>query len=147
MLIRRMTAADADAVSAVCMRSFSKTVAASLPPAGVQTFTTVAAATAFLQRLQQGSIILVATDATHITGVIELSAASHVVMFFVDPDFQLQGIGKQLLKTVLQYATAKDVTVNASLYSVPVYRKAGFECHGEVAEKAGLIYQPMVMHR
>lgn len=146
MLIRSMTADDAAAVSAVCMRSFSHSVANSLAAAGALTFATIASAEAFLKRLQEDNVILVATDETQIMGVVELRAGSHVSMFFVDPEYQKQGIGKQLLHTVLERAQTDDVTVNASLYSVPVYRKSGFECRGDVAEHAGLTYQPMVLH-
>jgi GNAT superfamily N-acetyltransferase len=64
-------------------------------------------------------------------------------MLFVDPDRQMKGVGRELLASALTYVRVDTVTVSASLSSVVAYKKYGFECKGDVAESAGLIYQPM----
>jgi hypothetical protein len=43
----------------------------------------------------------------------------------------------------LEAVRAGTVTVSASLSSVAVYEKYGFECKGDIAKSAGLVYQPM----
>ncbi len=87
--------------------------------------------------------MLVAECDGEIEGVIELKEGCHVAMLFVEPEKQMKGIGRRLLSSALSYARVGTVTVSASLSSVPAYRKYGFECKGDIAESAGLIYQPM----
>ncbi|VAW99026.1 hypothetical protein MNBD_GAMMA19-592, partial [hydrothermal vent metagenome] len=67
----------------------------------------------------------------------------HVAMLFVESEYQKKGVGRKLLSSALSYARVDTVTVSASLSSVTVYKKYGFECKGDIAESTGLVYQPM----
>ncbi|KEA61757.1 acetyltransferase, GNAT family [Marinobacterium lacunae] len=93
--------------------------------------------------MNEGNVMLVAESGEEIEGIIELKDGRHIAMFFVKPEKQMQGIGKQLLSSVLTYARFDTVTVKASLSSVPAYVKYGFEMAGDIAESSGLVYQPM----
>lgn len=64
-------------------------------------------------------------------------------MLFIDPKQQRKGIGKKLILCALAHARCSTVTVSASLSSITAYKSFGFKCKGEVAESAGLVYQPM----
>jgi len=143
VIVRKMNEKDLGAVSAVCLASFSKSVAGTLSEEGISTFSKIAASDAFLNRMKEDNLMLVAECDGEIEGVIELKEGCHVAMLFVEPEKQMKGIGRRLLSSALSYARVGTVTVSASLSSVPAYRKYGFECKGDIAESAGLIYQPM----
>ena len=143
MNIKKMEEKDIKAVSAICIASFSKSVASTLSEEGVLTFAKIAASDAFLNRMHEDNLMLIAECDGKIEGVIELKEGRHIAMFFVKPEQQNRGIGRKLLSSALSYARAGTVTVSASLSSVPVYKKYGFECKGEIGEIAGLVYQPM----
>lgn len=143
MKIRAIVERDTEAVSAVCMASFSKSVADTLSEEGISTFAKIAASDAFLKIMKEDNLILVAECNGEIEGVIELKEGRHVAMLFVKPEMQMKGIGRKLLSSALTCAKFDTVTVSASLSSVPAYKKYGFELKGNIAESAGLVYQPM----
>ena len=143
MRIREIEEKDLEAVSAICMDAFSATVAGSLSAEAASTFSEIASSASFLERMRKDNLILVAECNRWIGGVVELKEGRHVAMLFVEPGYQKRGIGKRLLLAALSYARVDTVTVSASLSSVPMYRKFGFECKGGISESAGLVYQPM----
>ncbi|WP_212652364.1 GNAT family N-acetyltransferase [Marinomonas sp. CT5] len=143
MIIRKMEEKDLEAVSAVCMDSFLQSVADTLSDEGISTFSSISRCNAFLDRMKQDNLMLVAENEGKIEGVIELKEGRHVAMLFIRPESQKSGIGRKLLSSALNHAKVETVTVSASLTSVPAYEKYGFECNGEVGESAGLVYQPM----
>ena len=143
MVIRKMQEKDLEAVSAICMDSFLRSVAGTLSDEGITTFSNIAVRDAFLDRMKGDNLMLVAEDNENIEGVIELKEGRHVAMLFIRPEHQKSGIGRELLLSALKYAKVETVTVNASLPSVTAYKKYGFECSGEIDESAGLVYQPM----
>ncbi|MBR9882958.1 MAG: GNAT family N-acetyltransferase [Oceanospirillales bacterium] len=134
---------DIEAVSALCIASFSKSVADSLSEEGVLTFSKIAAGDAFLKRMKEDNVMLVAESGGEIEGIIELKEGRHIAMLFVRPEKQKQGIGRALLSSILTYVRFDTLTVRASLSSVPAYMKYGFEIAGDIAEFSGLVYQPM----
>ena len=143
VIIRKLEEKDLETVSAICMASFSKSVAESLSDEGVSTFEKIAAIDAFRNRMHEENLMLVAECEAKVEGIIELKEGRHVAMLFVNPEQQRRGIGRKLLLSALSHAKVGTVTVSASLSSVPAYQKYGFECKGEVSESAGLVYQPM----
>lgn len=147
MHIRQMEERDVELVSALCMRSFARSVAGTVSEEGLSTFSRVADGAAFLGRMKADNLMLVAEDDEAIRGVIELKEGRHLAMLFVAPDHQRKGVGKRLLSAALDHARVDTVTVRASLSSVRAYEKYGFECTGEVGESAGLTYQPMALQR
>lgn len=143
--IREMEAKDLEAVSTICMDSFSKSVAGTLSEEGISTFSKIASSASFLNRMKEDNVILVAERHGRIEGVIELKEGRHIAMLFVEPENQKKGVGKKLLSAALSYARVETVTVSAALSSVPVYENCGFECKGDISESAGLVYQPMAI--
>lgn len=143
MIIRKVEEKDLEAVSAICMDSFLRSVAGTLSDEGITTFSNIAARDAFLDRMKGDNLMLVADNNENVEGVIELKEGRHVAMLFIRPERQKSGIGRKLLLSALNHAKVKTVTVSASLSSVAAYEKYGFECSSEVGESAGLIYQPM----
>jgi len=138
-----MNEKDVEAVSAICIASFLRSIADTLSEEGKTTFSSIAASNAFLGRMKGDNLMLVAESDENIEGVIELKEGRHVAMLFIRPESQKSGIGRKLLASALKYAKVETVTVSASLSSVSAYEKYGFECRGEIDESAGLVYQPM----
>lgn len=82
-----------------------------------------------------------------IVGVGALRAVSHVSLLFVDKDMHHMGIGRKLLAFLqedLEKSGSPKMTVHASLYGVPFYKRVGFIESGEVKREDGIEYQPMV---
>lgn len=77
-------------------------------------------------------------------GIIAMrNEGRHVALFFVDGNFHKRGIGRSLWYTILGNNTADTITVNSSLYAVPVYERLGFVPTGAAQEEAGIRYVPM----
>ena len=71
------------------------------------------------------------------------SQKSHICLFFVDKVSQGKGIGKELMKAVINNNENSYITVNSSRYGVPIYEKLGFVKTEEEKEQDGLKFTPM----
>ena len=73
------------------------------------------------------------------------SQKRHICLFFVDKVSQGKGIGKELMKVVINNNENSYITVNSSRYGVPVYEKLGFIKMEEEKEQEqdGLKFTPM----
>ena len=67
----------------------------------------------------------------------------HISLFFVDKDSQGKGIGKELMKVVINNNENSYITVNSSRYGVPIYEKIGFVKIEDEKEQDGLKFTPM----
>ena len=67
----------------------------------------------------------------------------HISLFFVDKDSQGKGIGKELMRVVVNNNENSYITVNSSRYGVPIYEKLGFVKIEEEKEQDGLKFTPM----
>ena len=67
----------------------------------------------------------------------------HISLFFVDKDSQGKGIGKELMKVIINNNENSYITVNSSRYGVPIYEKLGFVKMEEEKEQNGLKFTPM----
>jgi predicted N-acetyltransferase YhbS len=145
MAVRTLVAADLEQASRICMAAFMGSVADSLTPLGIETFSRIASVEGFRTRMSHDNLMLVFEQQDRIVGVAELKEGRHVAMLFVDPAVQQQGIGKALMAAMIDHACVDVLRVSASLSSVPAYERYGFACAGEAAESSGLRYQPMDM--
>ena len=71
------------------------------------------------------------------------SQKSHICLFFVDKVSQGKGIGKELMRVVVNNNENSYITVNSSRYGVPIYEKLGFVKVEEEKEQDGLKFTPM----
>ena len=67
----------------------------------------------------------------------------HINLFFVDKSSQDKGIGKELMRVVVNNNENSYITVNSSRYGVPIYEKLGFIKIEEEKEQDGLKFTPM----
>ncbi len=79
-----------------------------------------------------------------IVGFIAIKEKNHLFHLFVDESFHKKGIAKKLFECVKTNMDVTNMKVNASLYSIPVYRSFGFKKSGKEENYQGLEYQPMV---
>lgn len=79
-----------------------------------------------------------------LAGVIATrSLGSHIALFFVDREYQRQGIGRAMLNSALAECRFDSVTVNSSPYAVEVYRRLGFKETDNEQTVNGLRFTPM----
>ena len=71
------------------------------------------------------------------------SQKRHICLFFVDKVSQGKGIGKELMRVVVNNNENSYITVNSSRYGVPIYEKLGFIKIEEEKEQDGLKFTPM----
>ena len=71
------------------------------------------------------------------------SQKRYICLFFVDKVSQGKGIGKELMRVVVNNNENSYITVNSSRYGVPIYEKLGFVKMEEEKERDGLRFTPM----
>ena len=71
------------------------------------------------------------------------SQKRHICLFFVDKVSQGKGIGKELMRVVVNDNENSYITVNSSRYGVPIYEKLGFVKMEEEKERDGLKFTSM----
>ncbi len=92
--------------------------------------------------------ILVALSGPEMVGVIEIRNNNTVSLLFVDKEYQRQGIAKRLFNEALKDCvqrnpTLKKVFVHASPFSIPIYKKLGFQETAPIQIENGIKYLPM----
>ena len=86
-------------------------------------------------------------DSGMIGGVIAISPSRHINLLFVARRYQGRGVACALLDRALVYygaqGTRSEITVNASPFAVPIYRKLGFAETGDERTVNGIRFIPM----
>ena len=68
---------------------------------------------------------------------------SHIALFFVEPCFQRQGVGRALFLAANDACLLDEMTVNSSPYAIEIYKKLGFHAFSEEQLKDGIRFTPM----
>jgi len=145
-LIREPAPSEAVEVCDLVRRVFDAYVGPEYPPEGTAEFYAYANPQALAGRAGPGQVLLVAEQGGALCGMIETRGLSHVSLLFVDRPGQ--GIARALFERALAEGLARDpgmtrMTVNASSYAEPVYRKLGFEPTGPRQTRNGITFIPM----
>ncbi|MFC6673114.1 GNAT family N-acetyltransferase [Marinobacterium aestuariivivens] len=87
---------------------------------------------------------LLALDDDRLAGFIELEADGHIDCFYVDPDYQHQGVGARLYERIEKKARRDGIGrlfVEASLLARPFFEKRGFAvvCRNEVCRQGQVL--------
>lgn len=72
-----------------------------------------------------------------------MGRSPHINFFFVHEEYHRRGIGRRLFETAVKSRPEKCITVNASPYAVPVYRRLGFVPTDKMQETKGIKFLPM----
>ena len=115
---------------------------------GVKIFLEFNEQTNTIERLENNGFMIIAKEGNNIIGVIEVKDYTHITRFFVDVEFQGQGIGRKLffmaLKKCMMYNDNIDcLSVNSSPNSVNIYEHLGFVKESSLTEKNGIKFMPM----
>ena len=140
MEIRRIQGGELPAAMDLCWRVFLKFEAPDYAPEGVEAFR------AYLSDIEQVNHLTLfgAWEGQELLGVLA-AEGSHIALFFVDPAFHRQGIGRLLFQAYLAEGGWGRVTVHSSPYAVEVYRQLGFfPTAEEQLSPDGIRYTPMV---
>ncbi len=78
-----------------------------------------------------------------LVGVLATRGNSHVALFFVEPCYQRQGVGRALFSAALDACLADEMTVNSSPFAVEIYKKLGFHALSEEQLADGIRFTPM----
>ena len=88
----------------------------------------------------------VAEIESRVVGCLAYIAPSHVMHYFLLPEYHGQGYGRQmwdfLEAKILQHQPVC-ITVNSSFYALDIYKKFGFEVTGEATAQWGIQFIPM----
>ncbi|AWY01836.1 acetyltransferase [Marinomonas primoryensis] len=85
--------------------------------------------------------------AGEIIGFGALRDGNYLTHLFVSKSMQGQGVGKQLLSTLLNTTGTKEINLRSSINAVGFYESYGFEATGNEAEFNGIRFVPMRLIR
>jgi N-acetylglutamate synthase-like GNAT family acetyltransferase len=123
--IRLATTSEADAISRMIVRTLRETSAADYSAEVIAALVGRFSPEAVVQRMHERQV-LVALTGSDLVGTAALQGAL-VRTVFVDPDWQRQGIGSRLMRTIEALATdVAALTVNASVTAEGFYCRLGF---------------------
>ncbi len=146
-----LTAGQESAAAELVEQTFLHQVARHFSPQGANEFLKNVSPQAVAKRLASGNFMLAAFDSHGLAGILEANAVrGHIVWFFVRPEAQGRGLGRELLKRALAELKRRRpelfrVTVNVSPNSVDAYLSLGFIPSDHQQEKRGVRFTPMTL--
>lgn len=84
-----------------------------------------------------------ALDNDRVVGALGMRENNHIGYFYIDPDYQRQGIGKKLFNLMKNDYEVHTFTVNAMPTGVDAYCRLGFTVAGELENRGGVITTPL----
>lgn len=140
MEIRLLTRPERPAAIQLIWDTFLRFEAPDYPPQGVEAFHRFITDETSWDTLESFG----AFEGGQLCGVIAVREhRAHIALFFVAADQLRQGIGRRLWDHVRCLSPAAAITVNASPYAVPVYRRFGFYALTDEQFSDGIRYTPM----
>lgn len=110
------------------------------PPEGVEEFRLTLKNDEYLSGLKYYG----AFDCDKLVGILAIrEAAAHICFFFVDAQYQRNGIGTKLFSRMMEDFSGRTVTLNSAPFGKPFYKKLGFvdtDCQQSVN---GITFTPM----
>ena len=109
------------------------------PPEGAVTYKETIEAT----RKNKDISFYAALHNDKVVGVLGLRENNHIGYFYIDKSYHRLGIGKDLFELLKRDTGAKEITVNAMPYGVPVYKRLGFLPTEDEKTVDGVTFTPM----
>lgn len=147
MTIRPATPADAGALAALAGALSRFFLADPERPEDAAAFLATMTPAAFAERLADPRFrYLLAEEEGELAGLVALRDGTHLYHLFVAERFHRRGVATRLWEAALAAAGHPDrVTVNASRFAVPVYRRIGFTATAPEVQKDGIAFLPMLL--
>lgn len=144
MEIRTITETERPEALELVWGTFLAFVAPDYPPQGVESFRAFLNSRDTMDALE----IAGAFEGGSLKGVIAVrDEGRHICLFFVRAASQGQGVGRRLWEYARDRCAHSAITVNASPFAVPVYRRLGFQALGPEQTVGGIRYTPMKYER
>lgn len=147
MHIRPAVLIDAEAISELQLESAKEFVVPEFTETAAKQFLATIRPQSVLENMKAGFRYYVAEKEQDIMGFIALRQRSHLFNLFVRKTYHRQGVARALWQfardEVLEEGGVAEFTVNASTYSIFVYRRFGFEVVGEKQRRNGVVSTPM----
>lgn len=146
--IRSACQDDWDLAIELAWKTFLKYEGKDYSREGIQSFQEFLSDTVLYRMFSNGDYpMFVACDDDRLIGMITLRSMCHVSLLFVDEDYHRRGVGRSLMKELVEFVQKElngwRVTVNSSPYGIGFYHKVGFKDVGPEMEKSGIRYTPM----
>lgn len=134
--------------SDLVMRSYRAATTINDSAEGVDEFTRYAAAASIGNRMNAGSIVVMAYLGATAIGVVEIRSPGHIGLLFICPEHQGRGAGRILCEAAVETAARMlprppKVTVKSAPGAVAFYEKLGFLVAGAMTEFNGMRFVPM----
>lgn len=147
-IVRGLEKGEEEVVCSLSRRIFDEFVGGDFPREGVEEFYRYADPEAMRERIRNGGAVFVAVEGDRILGMIEIRGAGHVAELFVEE--RGRGLGRRLFDRARRHCLERadgslTMTVNSSLFAVPIYEKLGFSALGPATTTNGITYVPMAM--
>ena len=147
-MIRKFEPGEEVVVYELIKRVYDEFVAGDYSDAGNNFFYNWIEPSKIAQRQADGRNMWVACEDSKLVGVVETRDDKFISLLFVEKGYQSRGIAKALFKVALneiveRVPTTEYIYVHASPFSIPVYKKLGFEETGSMTEENGIKYLPM----
>ncbi len=149
MKIKSIKSPEVNLASTFVWKVFSEFVAHEYPQEGIDTFKEFIQPEELQKMIENEKIFMLGCfDMGKLVGAVAIMDFCHVSLLFVDKEYQCKGIAKALFTKALELCIQKnpelcEMTVNSSIYAVPIYKKLGFNITGEPATNNGITFVPM----
>ena len=143
MIIRKATPEELPAILALVHQSFMEAVAPHFSQEGIRNFFDYARMNSMRERMQANHVTYVAYKEDELVGMAHVKEQTHISMLFVAPKWQRNGIGREILNTIIREAYGDKITVHSGPNSKDAYRKFGFLPTSEEKQVNGMRLIPM----
>jgi putative acetyltransferase len=151
MIIRRATEADLPELTALFAHSVKAIAYQRYSNEQVEAWASFSSQTDAFNQFLLGANTFVIETAGQILGFSGVALDGHITALYVHGDYQRQGIGSSLLKTVLNYAQTHNIATlyaEASEFSKPLFEKFGFETYDtENVERNGVMFHRYLVRK
>ena len=149
MKIKSIKSPEVNLASKFVWKVFSEFVAPEYPQEGIDTFNEFIQPEELQKMIENEKIFMLGCfDIEKLVGAVAIMDFCHVSLLFVDKEYQRKGIAKALFAKARELCIQKnpelcEMTVNSSIYAVPIYEKLGFTITGEPTTNNGITFVPM----
>lgn len=148
LTIRPIEPADYAPICDMVLILFGAFVAPRVTPDGRAAFVAQTQPVKLAERIADGHRYAVALLRKRQVGVVGIGRNHHLYWLWVDAAYHRRGIAARLLQYALEMLQKADpsanrMTVNASDYAVPIYRRMGFVTTGAEQLRTGVPVTPM----
>ncbi len=143
-----MVEGDEQKVSELVKKVFERFIAHDYTSEGFTTFMQfINPATIHSRNFRGSSFTLLCRREDKIVGILEMQNWGHILLLFVDEEYHKHGIARGLLNRIVEMCRENNqtdkLTVKASPYGEPIYKKLGFVPTGPQQVKDGIKFTPM----